>query len=387
MKILLVGNYINDRQISINRFISLIEKGLNKIGHEVCRIQITPVLGKFKPSVRGWGKWLGYMDKFLIFPFQLRQYIDWADIVCICDQGFSYYTGYLRNKTHLVICHDLLAIRSALGEIPENPTSWTGRQYQSLIFKGLKQAQYIACSSEATYADVLRLTQINPNRVTVIEDCLSEQYEQMATEEALTRVSKFNINLNSPLLIHVGGDQWYKNRLGLLTIFNYLRSQPDMGNIQLAMIGKPLSQEMHQFITINNLQKHVIEIVTPSDDDLRAFYSIATALIFPSLKEGFGVPVIEAQVCGCPVFTSNRSPLTEICRDAAVYFDPQDYQSAAKIIGENLLNHEKMREIKQKGFTNADRFSFQRMIESYDKLFKQMLDAANSSSSKKTAIY
>ncbi len=370
MKILLLGNYINDQQVSINRFVNLMEKGLTKLGHQVRRIKPEPIFGQLRPSTYGLGKWLGYIDKLLIFPIKLRQCLDWPDLVCLCDQSFSPYMFSLRNKTHLVICHDLLAVRSALGEIPENPTSWTGRQYQFLILKELKQAQYIACSSEATHADVLRLSKINLNRATVIEDCLDEEYERMPEEDALIRVLKFNINLDSPLLLHVGGNQWYKNRLGLLTIFNYLRDIPALKDIRLVMVSRPLTDAMRQVININNLEKQVIELVALSDDDLRAFYSIATALIFPSLQEGFGVPVIEAQACGCPVFTSNRLPMTEICRDAAVYFDPKDPKSAATIIAENLLNSEQMSQMRQKGLINASRFTFSRMMQSYDRLFK-----------------
>jgi glycosyltransferase involved in cell wall biosynthesis len=372
MKILLIGNYINDQQFSINRFVSLVEKGLTQIGLEVRRIQPEPVLGQLLPSVNGLGKWLGYIDKLLIFPFKLRQSMRWADLVCICDQGFSYYAPYLQDKTHLVICHDMLAIRSALGEIPENPTSWTGRQYQSMILRGLKQAQHIACSSEATRADVLRLTKVAPQRTTVVEDCLDENYEMMPREEALARISKLNISPDVPLLLHVGGAQWYKNKLVLLQIFNYLRQRPELENLGLATVGKPLNEKMRQFLDVHNLRQRVIELVALPNDDLRALYSIATALIFPSLQEGFGVPVIEAQACGCPVFTSNRLPMTEVGGEAAVYFDPKEPESAAEIIAETLLNPEQIRQMKQKGFTNAARFSFQRMIQSYEKLFTDL---------------
>jgi glycosyltransferase involved in cell wall biosynthesis len=374
MKILLIGNYIHDQQVSINRFVGLMEKGLKKVGHEVWRVQAEPVLGKLHPGADGVGKWLGYIDKLLIFPFKLRQYLDWADLVCICDQSFSYYTPYLQDKTHLVICHDLLAIRAALGEIPENPTGWTGRQYQSWIYRGFKMADYVACSSETTRSDVLRLTSINPSRVIVIEDCLDQDYDKTPREEALARVAKFNVNLDYPFLIHVGGNQWYKNRLGLLNIFNYLRKYPKLANIQLLMIGRSLKPVMSEFIQTHNLEKQVLELVDLNNDDLRAFYSLATALIFPSLQEGFGVPPIEAQVCGCPVFTSNRLPITEISADAAVYFDPKDPETAAKIIAETLLNPEKMDSLRQKGFKNATRFSFMRMMESYDKMFQTMLE-------------
>jgi glycosyltransferase involved in cell wall biosynthesis len=373
MKILLVGNYLNDRQVSINRFVGLMEKGLIKMGHQVQRIQPQPIIGQLSPSFTGIGKWLGYIDKLLLFPIQLRQFLDAADIVCICDQGFAYYTRYIQQKPHVVICHDMFAIRSAIGEIPENPTSWTGKQYQKIILRGLKQSQYIACSSEATRADVVRIAQVKPEQTIVIEDCLDETYEIMPPEEAAQRVKKLNVSLEGILLLHVGGNQWYKNRLGLLHIFNALRKCLEGKKIRLAMVGKPLTEKMRQYIHDQGLEQQVIELVALADDDLRAMYSLATALIFPSLAEGFGVPVIEAQTCGTPVFTSNRLPMTHICADGAVYFDPTKPESAAQITAQILLNPEKMNQMREKGLKNAQRFTFKRMLQSYSDLFAKIL--------------
>jgi len=372
MKVLIVGNYVNDRQISINRFVGLVEKGLRQKGHEIRRVQAQPIFGQLKSSPQGIGKWLGYIDKLIIFPVQLRQQLDWADIVCICDQALSYLTPYLKDRKYFVICHDLLAIRSALGEIPENPTSWTGKQYQAMILRGFKQAKYVVCSSEATRADVLRLTKIAPEQTEVIEDCLNQGYGPMTKEAAVALVGKFNINRDYPWLIHVGGGQWYKNRLGLLKIFKRLITFPGLENCRLILMGKPLLPNMREFVNQNNLSAQVIELGTVSDEDLRAFYCLATALIFPSFQEGFGVPVIEAQSCGCPVFTSNRLPMTVIADDAAVYFDPTEHEAAATIIAENLLAPDRLEQLRQKGFINATRFTYERMIQSYHQLLPKL---------------
>jgi glycosyltransferase involved in cell wall biosynthesis len=376
MKLLLIGNYANDKQVSINRFVGLMDKGMRQVGWEVRRIQAEPVVGKLYPGAYGLGKWLGYIDKLLIFPFQLCQARDWADLVCICDQSFSYYIPYLKNKTHLIICHDLLAIRSALGEIPESPLGWTGKQYQNLIYRGFQQAQYVACSSPSTQADVLRLTSIPPERTFVIEDCLDENYAEMPREEALERTAQFPIDFNAPFIIHVGGNQWYKNRFGLLQIFNYLQKYPELQHWQLVMVSRPLDAQMQDFVKEHNLEKKVIELVGVPNDDLRALYSLATAMIFPSLQEGFGVPPIEAQACGCATFVSNRLPMTEISAEAAVYFNPKDCEGAAAIIAPVLLNPEKMAQMRQKGYENAQRFSFMRMMNTYDQTFRDILEKA-----------
>ena len=69
-----------------------------------------PFFGKIKPSASGLGKWLGYIDKFFLFPLDLRQAVEWADVVHICDHSNAVYTKYLQNVPHLVTCNDLLAI-------------------------------------------------------------------------------------------------------------------------------------------------------------------------------------------------------------------------------------------------------------------------------------
>jgi len=238
--------------------------------------------------------------------------------------------------------------------------------------RGLKQAKYVVCSSEATRADVLRLTKIAPEQTEVIEDCLNQGYGPMTKAAAVALVGKFNINRDYPWLIHVGGGQWYKNRLGLLKIFKKLITFPGLENCRLILMGKPLLPDMREFVNQNNLSAQVIELGTVSDEDLRAFYCLATALIFPSFQEGFGVPVIEAQSCGCPVFTSNRLPMTVIADDAAVYFDPSEHEAAATIIAENLLAPDRLEDLRQKGFINATRFTYERMIQSYDRLLPKL---------------
>ena len=76
-------------------------------------------LGRLGAGHAGAAKWLGYVDKFALFPPELRRAMAWADLVHVCDQGNAMYMRYLQNKPHLLTCHDVLAIRSALGDVPE----------------------------------------------------------------------------------------------------------------------------------------------------------------------------------------------------------------------------------------------------------------------------
>ncbi|MCP2241258.1 glycosyltransferase family 4 protein [Thermoanaerobacterium thermosaccharolyticum] len=107
--------------------------------------------------------------------------------------------------------------------------------------------------------------------------------------------------------------------------------------------------------------------------DLPKFYKIAKALIFPSIYEGFGLPPLEAQACGCPVIVSKIASLPEVYGDSALYCDPYDANDIAEKI-ENLINNDKLQaELKISGLNNVKRFSWQNSAQKILSLFKEIL--------------
>jgi glycosyltransferase involved in cell wall biosynthesis len=370
MKILLIANYPPDHIQSMNRFAQILETGLTELGHQVHVIRPQPWIGRLQPSSKGLGKWLGYIDKFLIFPNTLRQELSWADVVHICDHASAVYTKYLQKVPHVVTCNDLLAIRSALGEIKENHTRWTGRQLQKMILNGLNQAQRVACISEQTKIDLMRLSSLRFSTISLIHMGLNYRYFPMKISEAKRRLEALQIPQKCQFFLHVGGNTWYKNRLGVLSIFYYLLQKHPKIEYHLVMVGQPFTIEMHQFIKKYNLSQTVTEMVGVDNEDLRALYSSATALLFPSLQEGFGWPIIEAQACGCPVITSKCPPMTEVGGEAAIYINPTNPEEAAETIANCLP---KLESFKQKGMLNAKRFTPEKMIFSYIELYQDAI--------------
>jgi glycosyltransferase involved in cell wall biosynthesis len=98
------------------------------------------------------------------------------------------------------------------------------------------------------------------------------------------------------------------------------------------MVGKPLAPDLEALRHRLGLGDDLVHLSRISEPQLEALYSLADALIFPSWHEGFGWPVAEAQACGCPVFTSDRPPMTEVGGDAACFIDPADPIGAARRI-------------------------------------------------------
>jgi glycosyltransferase involved in cell wall biosynthesis len=369
MKVLLVGNYENDAQESMQRFATLMAHGLSKAGHEVRTLRPPSLVGRLRPAGHGLGKWLGYVDKFGIFPPVLRSAAGWADIVHICDHSNSFYTRRLGSFPHVVTCHDLLAIRSGRGEMLQTHTRWSGRQLQRMIVNGLIKAQHVVCVSEATKRDLLRINGIAEQRVSRIYNSLNYPYSRMSRHESVARLQKFSIDPTAPFFLHVGGNQWYKNRLGVLRIFACLKKRSLQRNLNLLMVGKPWTVEMRRFVVQAGIADATFELIGIANEDLRAFYSTATMLLFPSLQEGFGWPIIEAQACGCPVLTSDRPPMDEAGGDAAIYVDPEDWESAANAIKQALG---KGHNLSESGLQNAGRFNAPAMINSYVALYEKI---------------
>jgi glycosyltransferase involved in cell wall biosynthesis len=163
-------------------------------------------------------------------------------------------------------------------------------------------------------------------------------------------------------LIHVGNNNWYKNRAGVLRIFSELKAYPEFRDIKLVMVGKEFTAEMRQFIDSRALGSEVVEISAVPNQDLASLYSGALALLFPSLAEGFGWPIIEAQACGCPVITSNREPMREVAGSGALFIEPGDAAAAAAAIIRNLHD---LPSFCSYGFENLQRFDRMKIIGEY----------------------
>jgi glycosyltransferase involved in cell wall biosynthesis len=113
----------------------------------------------------------------------------------------------------------------------------------------------------------------------------------------------------------------------------------------------------------------VVECVAASDEQLRALYTGALALLFPSLEEGFGWPILEAQACGCPVITSARSPMMEIAGNAAIFIDPENPTGAAAAIASRMGDMDALREA---GLANIRAYSPENMVDRWCEIYREL---------------
>ena len=157
MKVLLLGSYEFDGATSIKIWANALLRQLLQDGIEARMISPKPVFGAFKRSPGGLGKWLGYIDRFILFPRVLRAAARQADVVHVCDHGSAMYVPTVKGRPAIVTCNDMLAVRGAMGELADCQASFFGRLLQRWIRRGLSRADLLVCVSRYTLDDVDRI--------------------------------------------------------------------------------------------------------------------------------------------------------------------------------------------------------------------------------------
>ncbi|RYG05706.1 MAG: glycosyltransferase family 1 protein, partial [Chitinophagaceae bacterium] len=213
MRIVLIGHPLSLGSQSMPRFSNMLEEGMKARGHEV-RVW-NPSLYLYKLPVGKLKKWLGYIDQYLIFPLVAGSRIRKSPsdtLYVVTDQALGPYVPLVADKPHVIHCHDFLAQRSALGEIAENPTSITGQKYQSMIRRGYSKGKNFITVSEKTKADLEEFLGKQPALSEVVYNGINESFTALPVASSRATFGKqVGLDLKSGYLLHVGGNQWYKN--------------------------------------------------------------------------------------------------------------------------------------------------------------------------------
>jgi glycosyltransferase involved in cell wall biosynthesis len=370
--VLLIGNYPVDRQQSMQRFATMMLEGLTAAGISAEIAAPSPVLGKFSGAGNFLGKWLAYIDKFVLFPRRLRaRTASRPAIVHICDHSNAMYGANVANVPVVVTCHDLIAVRSALGEELHCPVSFSGRLLQRWILRSLRRADEVVCDSQATEVDARRLVSRGGTtpKIQLVHLGLNYPFRNLPDADVSARLAKIpNFNQTTPFVLHVGSNLPRKNRDGALRIFAMTK---DKWNARLVFVGEALTPELLSLATSLGISERVVQVPDAANELLESLYNRAIALLYPSLSEGFGWPIIEAQACGCPVVCTNIPPMPETAGDAGLFRDAADEAGfAADLL--RLTDPAERATWSAKGLRNAERFSTAKMVSRYIDVYRSL---------------
>ncbi|WP_228044074.1 glycosyltransferase family 1 protein, partial [Dolichospermum sp. LEGE 00246] len=259
------------------------------------------------------------------------------------------------NSRFIVTAFDMIPLR-----FPKrfSPLTTYHKYYTPEVFK---QAEHIVCISESTANDIIQFYQIPSNKITPIALACDRSHFQF---------------LNLPTrnyFLYIGRQDPYKNLQRLITAFSAL---PNRNDYELWLAGpydqrySPLLEIQTQELGINHLVKFLNYV---SYNELPTIINQAIALVFPTLWEGFGLPVLEAMACGTPVITSNISSLPEVAGDAAILINPYDTREITAAMQAIINDSELRKQLSEKGLKRASQFSWEKTGKATVEVLKEYL--------------
>jgi glycosyltransferase involved in cell wall biosynthesis len=276
-------------------------------------------------------KIIRYIFRYLLNP--IFSFFNQGDINHIIDQSNAHLIHVLNPNKTVITCHDLIV------PVWENEmsriSSW-GRIKSWIKYwriHSLKKAKYIITVSQYSKKQLIDRLHIDPHRVTVIPEGVENIFMYQPKEKSISIKNKDN--LPAQFVLHVGSCAPYKNINFLLHLFHQIAHKNPQ--LYLVKVGSTWTDDQYSLIKKLGIEKRILTVSHVPKADLPHIYSLATCLIHPSYIEGFGLTVLEAMACRCPVILSDIPVLHELAGNAGIYI-PNNVTAAASRVQKILIS-------------------------------------------------
>jgi glycosyltransferase involved in cell wall biosynthesis len=234
--------------------------------------------------------------------------------------------------------------------------------------KILKKSDAIIAVSDFTKTDLVNTYNIPAEKVTVIHEGINDRFCTNLTKKKLDEV-KLKYNLPDKYFLFLATIEPRKNSVRLIDAFKIFKQKHE-NNLKLVMAGKT-NQKIFSSLKLKK-DPDIVFTGFIDENDKEAVYKLASALIYPSLYEGFGLPLLEAMKCGTPIITSNLSSMPEIVKNAAICIDPYKTDEIAEAMN-NVMNPSAIHQLKQNMSHQINQYSWQKCAQKTLELFKSLI--------------
>lgn len=280
--------------------------------------------------------------------------------------GPSFLTPLSKKSKYVTTIHDL-----SFFKYPESFTLENKLYFKFFLKRSILNSEIIIADSESTKKDIVHYFNVLPDKIRVIYLGVEENYFPVKDSELLNSIRK-KYNLPEKFVLFTGVLSPRKNLEKTLKAF-YLLKKKNYPH-KFVIVGKKgwLYETIFDLVKSLEIQKDVIFTDYVPEKDLLAFYSLADFLILVSLYEGFGLPILEAMACGCPVVTANVSSMPEVAGDAAILVDPNSVKDISEGMEKCISNKELRKKLVEKGFQRAQMFNWKKTAEKTLKIYEEL---------------
>jgi glycosyltransferase involved in cell wall biosynthesis len=272
----------------------------------------------------------------------------------------------------VVTVHDVIQF-----VLPEYAWRKISRVYFGVVSAGARRADAVITVSECSKRDIVKLLGLAPERIHVIGNAVDESLYPVRDAWLLKSVRE-RYGIEPRFVLYFGGFDLRKNVPRIIEAYGRL-PEALRRVYQLVIAGRyqhlghPLYPDPRETIRRLGLESHVVFTGQIREQDKAPLYSAATVFAFPSLYEGFGMPVLEAMACGTPVVTSTLSALPEVAGDAGLLVDPYDPDAICQALAELLESQARRDELSRRGLERARRFTWRQVAEQTVRVYKETL--------------
>ncbi len=244
--------------------------------------------------------------------------------------------------------------------------------FRTLIPLAVRQTERVIVISQSTKKDLIKILKVPEDKIAVTHLGTSLAFRVVEDQKKLSGI-RTKYNLPRQFILFIGVLEPRKNIPGLVRAFSRFKEGTNLSHKLVIGGGRSYgwkNKEIFQVIEDLGMDKEIIFTDFILEADLPALYNLADLFVLPSFYEGFGLPILEAQACGCPVITSNISSMPEVGGDAALFVDPDDIKELAEAMRRILTDDKLKAEMIKKGFENLKRFSWEKAARETLKVFE-----------------
>jgi glycosyltransferase involved in cell wall biosynthesis len=311
------------------------------------------------------------------YPRWLRRHARGMDLYHVADHSYAHLVHALPAERTIVTCHDLDAFRSVLEPERDPRPAWF-RAMTSRVLGGLRRAAFVVCDSDAVHAELLSHGVLPPDRVCTIplpaHPDFSAHPDAAADAEAARLLGPAQGHVD---LLHVGSTVARKRIPLLLKAFAELA--PVVPGARLVRVGGALEPEQRRLAREHGILDRIVEVPFVDRRTLAAIYRRAALVVYPSEREGFGLPLVEAMACGATAVASDLAVFREVAGDAVGYVVRDDADGWAEALADaldRLASPQARADARAASLHRAERFTLAAYAQAIAQVYERVLEAA-----------